>query len=247
MRTLGILLGCAVTAGAQGWTGPQVAAAFAPYNHVLLVEQAGRPTDRWEGRLKATDAFQPCSTFKLPHALVALETGVITLEHNRKTCVPGECHADHGSVDLAAAIRQSCVSYFRQTARAIGPARMAAGLARLGYPATGTLEPLDGFWLTGGMRITAEQQLQWIRRFYTEALPVRAEHLAAVRAATQRDPGPGFSLQGKTGASKEGFGWFVGQLTRQGRPAWVVVLLKGRGASGNDAERRLRNLLVQAP
>lgn len=247
MRVLGILLGCVVAAGAQGWTGHQVAAAFTPYDQVLLVESAGKSIHRWEGKLKATEAFQPCSTFKLPHALVALETGVITLEHNRKTCVPGECHADHGRVGLATAIRQSCVSYFRQTARAIGPARMAAGLARLSYPATGTLEPLDGFWLTGGMRITAEQQLHWIRRFYTETLPVRAEHLAAVRAATLRGPGSGFTLQGKTGASREGFGWFVGQVTRLGRPSWVVVLLKGRGATGTEAERRLRNLLTQTP
>ncbi|WP_306589713.1 penicillin-binding transpeptidase domain-containing protein [Geothrix sp. 21YS21S-4] len=239
-----------VGAGAQGWTDARVAEVLAPYDYVLLVERDGA-TAVWTHRLTAQDAFLPCSTFKLPHALVALDTGVVVLGKDRRHCEPRECHSAHGEIDLAGAIRESCISYFRQTARAIGPARMAAGLGKLGYPATGTpttgmLEPLDGFWLTGGMRITAEQQLRWIRRFFTEPLPVKAEHLAAVRAATRRAPAGGCLLEGKTGAAREGLGWFVGQITREGHASWVTVLLKGKGASGSDAERRLRVLLERA-
>lgn len=237
-------LGCTAMLGAQSWTQLDVERALAPYAYVLLVDR-GNATARWTRDLKATEAFQPCSTFKLAHALVALEAGVIRLEANAQRCNPRECHSDHGVIDLAGAIRQSCVSYFRQTARALGPTRLAQGLAKLGYPATGTLEPIDGFWLTGGMQITAEQQLTWTRRFYTVPLPVRAENLALVRAATLLAPGRGYSLQGKTGSSRRGFGWFIGQVTRGGRPAWVVLLLKGAGATGREAERRLRLLLSQ--
>ncbi len=228
--------------GAQGWTQQEVDRSLAPYAYVLLVDR-GDATTRWSRDLKATEAFQPCSTFKLAHALVALEAGVVSLEASAKRCDPSECHSDHGVIDLPGAIRESCVSYFRQTARALGPARMAQGLARLGYPATGTLEPIAGFWLTGGMRITAEQQLAWARRFYSAPLPVQAEALAAVRAATRLAPGDGFLLQGKTGSSRRGFGWFIGEVSQQGRPTWVVVLLKGSGATGREAERRLRLLL----
>jgi beta-lactamase class D len=238
-----VLLACTIAASAQTWTEAQVARALAPFDHVLLLDH-GDSVTRWTRHLEATKAFQPCSTFKLPHALVALETGVISLARNRKRCDSLECHSDHGEVDLDGAIRESCLSYFRQTARAIGPARMAAGLANLRYPATGNLEPLDGFWLTGDFRISAEQQLGWIRRFYTEALPVQADHLQAVRAATRRAGSGGWLIQGKTGSSREGFGWFTGQLTRQGQVSWVVILLRGKGASGLEAERRLRLLLV---
>jgi beta-lactamase class D len=242
----GLLLAClCAAAGAQGWTESEVAGVLAPYDYVLLVDRNGT-TASWAHRLTAQDAFLPCSTFKLPHALVALDTGVIAPGKDRRRCDPRECHSAHGELDLAGAIRESCISYFRQTARAIGPARMAAGLAKLGYPATGTLEPLDGFWLTGGMRITAEQQLRWIRRFFTEPLPVKAEHLAVVRATTRRAPAGDCLVEGKTGASRDGVGWFVGQVTREGRPFWVTVLLRGKGASGHEAERRLRLLLARA-
>jgi len=235
-------LWCALVAHAQGWTEADVSRAMAPFDFVLLLDQ-GHSVARWTQHLKATDRFQPCSTFKLPHALIALETGVITLQENRRRCVPGECHSDHGDLDLNRAIHESCLSYFRQTARAIGPTRMAAGLAKLGYPATGPLEPLDGFWLTGEMRITAEQQLRWIRRFYTEALPVAPEHLAAVRAASIKAGAGEWSIQGKTGSSRAGFGWFVGQMTRRGSSSWVTVLIKGDGATGMEGERRLKQLL----
>lgn len=241
MRIAALLM-CTVAASAQTWTDARVAKALAPFDHVLLLDN-GHAVASWTRNLVATEALQPCSTFKLPHALVALETGVISLDRNRKRCDPQECHSDHGEPGLDGAIRESCLSYFRQTARAIGPARMAEWLAKLRYPAVGNPEPLDGFWLTGDFRITAEQQLAWIRRFYTEPLPVKAEHLEAVRAATRRAGTGGWLIQGKTGSSRDGFGWFTGQITRKGQVSWVVVLLRGKGASGLEAERRLRLLL----
>jgi len=215
-----LLLVSAIAASAQEWTEAQVTRAMAPFDHVLLLDEGGS-VQRWSQHLKATDAFQPCSTFKLPHALIALETGVISLERDRRRCVPSECHSDHGELDLASAIRESCLSYFRQTARAIGPTRMAAGLAKLGYAATGALEPFDGFWLLGGMRITAEQQLRWIRRFYTEALPVKAEHLqrCAPRACGPRVPS-GCCTARRAAPGKASAGSWARSPVKAGPPGW---------------------------
>ena len=232
-----------VLAAAQGWTRPQVEEAMGTRDFVLLRDD-GTSVARWARRVKAGEAFAPCSTFKLPHALVALQAGVLTLDRQTQTCARAECHGEHGTLDLAAAIRESCVSYFRQTARALEPLRMTQGLKALGYPVTGPLVPLDGFWLEGKLRLTPEQQLAWIRRFYTEPLGVAPVHLDLVRRATLRAPGPDFALEGKTGSGRDGLGWFVGQATRDGRRLWVVLLLRGRGASGPEAERRLRSLLA---
>jgi beta-lactamase class D len=238
-----LFLALALVVRAQEWTEIEVERAFAPFEYVLLLDQGGT-VQRWNRNLSAAEAFLPWSTFKLPHALIALDAGVIGPELDRRRCRPSECHADHGELNLEDAIRESCVSYFRQTARAIGPVRMAADLAKLGYPATGPLEPLDGFWLAGGFKVTPEQQLHWIRRFYTEALPVAQPHLARVRSASLRAPGDGYVLHGKTGTSGKGLGWFVGQITWVKGTAWVVILMKGPGASGPEAERRLRLLLA---
>jgi len=239
-----VLLACLVVAGLSGqdWSPARVAEAMGSRDYVLLFD-SGTKVSRWTRNLKPTEGFAPCSTFKLPHALIALESGVLAMDRQRQTCVPAQCHGDHGMLDLAGAIRESCISYFRQTARMLGPERMAMGLARLGYAHSGTLEPLDGFWLEGAMRVTSEGQLRWIRRFYTEPLGVAPEHLAMVRKASERSSPEAYALQGKTGASREGHGWFIGQVTRNGAPAWFALLLRGKGASGLEAERRLRVLL----
>jgi beta-lactamase class D len=194
----------------------------------------------------------PCSTFKLPHALVALESGVIRLGRDRLRCDPRECHAAHGEPDLAQAIRESCVSYFRQTARAIGKPRMEAALARLGYPRAAFTWALDGFWLDGGgFTLSPEEQLAWIRRFYTEPLPAAPAHLDAVRRMSLRSARPAYTLHGKTGATqKGGYAWFLGQVTpSQGGAPWhAVVYIQGPGASGaRRAQAILETLLEPAP
>src|SRR6187455_3197437 len=72
----------------------------------------------------------PCSTFKIPHAIIALETGVLAdashVERWDGTEQPMDAwERDH---DLGSAIRNSVVWYFRRTAAAIGPDRMRAEL-----------------------------------------------------------------------------------------------------------------------
>jgi hypothetical protein len=78
----------------------------------------------------------PASTFKIPHALIALETGVI----DERTVVPWDGTAyeferwrhDH---TLESAIRSSVYPFFRRTAALIGPERMHRMLQALHYAA----------------------------------------------------------------------------------------------------------------
>ncbi len=235
---------------AQGtWEASRVARAFEGVSYLLLVQEGDQVLQR--GTLDPEEALAPCSTYKLAHALIGLEKGVIVPGADGRTCNPDECHASHERLALAEAIRVSCLSYFRQVAREIGPVGEAAGMKALGYPLTGDLQPLDGFWLRGtGLRLTARQQLTWIRRFYAEALPVAKAHLEAVRAASRRVDAANWSLFGKPGSSDPAaptvHGWFIGKVQwKDGHPSYVVVLLKGpsQGYMGLKAQERLERLL----
>lgn len=229
----------------------RVEARFRGLSHLLLIQEGDR-THRF-GALDPDEALAPCSTFKLPHAVLGLEEGALAPGRMERTCDPKECHAAHRTLGLEAAIRHSCISYFRQVARELGVARERQALARMGYPATGSFRPADGFWLsTEGMRITAQQQLAWIRRFYTEGLGVKPQHLEAVRRASLRAETPAWTLWGKTGSSGPRgalpHGWFVGRICwKDGREAFVAVLVKGQGFGflGSEAETRLKALLSE--
>ncbi len=245
----------AVTLSAQSrspWDEARVASAFKGMDYLLLVNEKDGRLQR--GGLDPKALWLPCSTFKLPHALIALERGAITLQNNTLTCDPKECHHAHGTLGLEMAIRESCLSYFRQVARRIGVEGERAGIKALGYPATGALDPADAFWMQSAtFGITPEAQLSWIHRFYHEVLGVKPEHLQAVRAATRRTETAAWTLWGKTGSSRlqHGWahGWFVGQVQWQaGHTSDVVVLVKAKEERflGLEAQKALEHLLDDA-
>src|SRR5688572_20588385 len=84
----------------------------------------------------AAQRYLPASTFKIPNALIALETGVVTADrstlpwdgtvHPRR---PG-WNRDH---DLGSAIRESALWYFQEIARRVGKSRMTRLVRAFGY------------------------------------------------------------------------------------------------------------------
>ena len=249
--TRAILLAVALVAGAfaaetpgespAAWTTESVARAAGSFDYVLLVDDGVHLREFHRG-LSADDRFPPCSTYKLPHALIGLDAGAIHLDTHFR-CNPKECHADHGDCDLPKAIRESCVSYFRQVAARLGRAGEEPGLRKLQYPRTKVPETVGAFWLTDPeFAVSTREQLAFIRRFYTEALPVDAAYLDAVRKMTVRTTLPGLTIAGKTGSGRI-HGWFVAEIDRVGRKSWIVLLIRGEGASGMKGEEILHRLL----
>jgi len=225
----------------SGWTGENVKRAVGPFDYEMLIDDGVHVREFHHG-LSADDRFPPCSTYKLPHAVIGLDAGAIGLDTHFR-CNPKECHADHGDCDLPKAIRESCVSYFRQVAARLGRTGEEAGLKKLGYPRRKVPEPPGAFWLTDpGFAVSTLEQLAFFRRFYTEALPVDAAYLDAVRQMSVRTTLPGLTIAGKTGSGKT-HGWFVAEITRGAQKWWLALLIRGEGASGMVGEAIVHNLL----
>jgi beta-lactamase class D len=84
---------------------------------------------------------RPYSTFKIANALIGLDAGLLadatTLMPWDETLIPPNPASPiafpHGPITLQEAIRLSSVPHFRTLAAHLGPERMRAGLATLGY------------------------------------------------------------------------------------------------------------------
>ncbi len=176
----------------------------------------------------ANRGYRPQSTFKIPNALIALETGVIQGEHHlwKWDGAPRSLKDWEQDLELGGALRVSCVPCFQDVARRIGKDRMREYLHDFRYGNEDISGPIDQFWLDGGpLRITPREQTEFLHRMLSGELPVKKEHVELVWRLLELERGPGFTFRGKTGLGTldgRAIGWLVGYVERDGH-RWVYA------------------------
>jgi beta-lactamase class D len=228
----------------------------------VVVSENGGPPQRFNGSSsECATRLSPASTYKIPHALIGLETGAIT-ETTVETWdgVPRpdqpKWNQDH---TVFSAMRPSVLWFFQKMAPRIGADRAREWLERFAYGNSETSGPITQYWVNGRLRISPDEQLVFLSKFYGGTLPVKKASVDRLKDALQQAPGTvenargvhtlaarwrtGISLNSKTGASTiesgESVSWLVGQLTVDGRPltfASAVWRAKG-GVDTLDATR----------
>lgn len=215
---------------------------------------------------RAATPFVPASTFKVPHALIALEIGVaegpdeVIAWDGKKRAVA----AWNSNATLASALQNSVVWYYQHIARRIGHGRMAANVATLGFGNAdiGADADLTHFWLDGALRISALEQVAFLDRLRREDLSASSKSQRIVREMMKvRNLPDGGVLYAKSGlvlpidpetgditndktvqervAQIERVGWYVGWVSRAGNGGGdAVFALNIRIRESADANLR---------
>jgi beta-lactamase class D len=194
----------------------------------------------------------PASTFKIPHALAALDAGVLTgpdekMVYDGSPTSIASWRRDH---TLASAMRDSVVWYFQRVAERLGMDREREYLKKFDY---GNADPTSGlttFWLGGSLQISPDEQLRFMRRLYADELPISSAAMRTVRQVIVQPQGavvnangkhpfappwpPGTVVSAKTGSGTDRGGksvrWLVGHVARGSR-SWVFVSTVAGGDS----------------
>jgi beta-lactamase class D len=154
----------------------------------------------------------PASTFKIPHALIALQTGVVTesttmaWDGTRKDFPTWE--RDH---TLDSAIKWSVVWFFQRAAAAIGRERELQQLKAFDYGSRSFSREVDRFWLNGDLTISPREQVAFLQKMYTYRLPVERRHIDAVKAAMTMPEG---TLSNASGVHPFPLRWPRGTIAR---------------------------------
>ena len=161
--------------------------------------------------------FLPASTFKILNSLIALETGVIPNDLALLTWdgVERSIPTWNRDLNLRTAIRVSAVWFYQVLARRIGHERMQQWVSEVDYgnQTIGSAEDIDSFWLTGDLRITPEDQIQFLKRLYRNELPFSETTLATVKDIMIVEQTPDYIIRAKTGwATQSDIGWYVGYV-----------------------------------
>lgn len=188
--------------------------------------------------------FIPASTFKILNSMIALEHGAITglddtirwdgRKHSISSWNQDQCMRD--------AFQRSCVWFYQELARRIGLQRMKEAVHAAKYGNEDIGGGIDRFWLDGALRISSEEQADFLRRLWREELPFKPEVQRAVKDLMLLERTEEFTLRGKTGTAIRGgavIGWFVGYLERNGN-VYVYVLNVEHPETGDLGEMRNR-------
>lgn len=185
----------------------------------------------------------PQSTFKIPHALAGLDAGVISeSEVMRYTGQDLPWPLWRQDQTLATALRYSAVWYFQELARRLGVERERRYLDRFAYGNKNMSGGLTTFWLGSSLKISPDEQEQFLLRFFTNKLRVNEQASDTVKRLLIQPQGHVTNASGtpslgatwdadtivmaKTGAGPTGDGravrWLVGHVQR-GQRAWIFV------------------------
>lgn len=163
---------------------------------------------------RAANRYLPASTFKIPNSIIGLETGVIEDENflirwdGVERWNP-DWNRDH---TLSSAIKYSVVPYYQELARRVGRDRMQKYIELLNYGNKIIGEQIDSFWLDGSLQISANEQVEFLKNFYTYKFPFSNRSIDIVKNIMSEEKYSNSILKFKTGAGTKSNGEFIGWL-----------------------------------
>lgn len=163
----------------------------------------------------------PASTFKVPNSIVALELGIIKNDSSMFYWDGEDRFQDRWERDMnfKEALQLSCVPCYQHLAREIGTNRMINTLDKIGYPGMVIDSTnIDLFWLQGDSKISSFEQIEFLRRFYNQELPISPNTFNSMKNMLLKEKNEEFSLSGKSGWSyTDGIDncWFIGYIEEE--------------------------------
>ena len=176
---------------------------------------------------RAKTPFLPASTFKIPNTLIAMEEAVISspdevFKWDGEVRFVDAWNQDHS---LRTAFPVSCVWFYQELARRVGNERYLQYLKQLNYGNMVTGPDVTRFWLDGDLRITAEEQISFLKKVHKNVLPFQPEHFKLLKEIMFVERTDDYSMYAKTGWAVRDDGehtWYVGYVEK-GSEVWFFA------------------------
>jgi beta-lactamase class D len=190
----------------------------------IIIHDVNQNVTYEHNRDRNRQAFLPASTFKILNSLIALETRVVPNDLAVLTWdgIERMVPAWNRDQNMRTAFNLSAVWFYQVLARRVGHDRMQQWVSEAGYgnQTIGSPDAIDSFWLEGDLRITPQQQIEFLQRLHRNELPFSEETVATVKDIMITERTPDYTLRAKTGWAGLGepdqpqIGWYVGYLER---------------------------------
>ncbi len=226
-----------------------VAEGVDPAHAALLIVRMEDGAEWSSGGTRIEHRFSPASTSKIPHTLIALETGYAASPEHAFKWDGVERTFDFWNRDhtLKTAYQFSAVWAFQRLTSDLGYETMKTRLKKLDYgdANTGGPDDLTSYWLQGPLAISAREQTVFLSKLIREALPLSAETYRMGKQIMLEAEGDDWALYAKTGWGSDGdnpdIGWYVGWVEdRSGEQPqnWIFAFNMEMLDESSQAKRR---------
>lgn len=163
--------------------------------------------------------FIPASTFKIFNSLIGLETGIVK-DENEVFKWDGENRSVESwnqDLDMTNAFRFSAVWFYQELARKIGQKNMQHYININKYGNQDISGGIDRFWLDGGLKISADEQIELLKKIYNSKIKFSQRNIDILKKIMIYEQNENYILRAKTGWAvriKDQVGWFVGYVER---------------------------------
>jgi len=167
--------------------------------------------------------YSPASTFKIFNTLIAIDGGYVG--ENELFKWNGEIRAvpawNHDQT-MSTAFKSSCVWVYEQIEKRVGIQQYAGYFKKIKYGNSGLSVIDTSFWLTGELRISALEQVEFLEGIVSRRFPLKKESYEYLRSVMEESKTDEYVLFGKSGWIRD-MGWYVGYLEKDGE-TWVFAV-----------------------
>jgi beta-lactamase class D len=185
------------------------------------------------------ERLPPCSTYLLAHFAIALGTGVvkdgaakIAFDPSRHSGSENWPIAWRRDQTVASALKDSVQWYAQIVGEQMGTARIAQNLKRLKYGNADISGEPGSFWLSGNLRISSFEQIDFLRALRENRLGFNPRVLEILRPGLVLERAADWTILGKYGscplADGTHLGWLVGWVERGPRVWYYALTVDGK-------------------
>lgn len=168
---------------------------------------------------RCAERFIPASTFKIFNSLAALEAGAIENEYEiiQWDSVKRFYDMWNQDLNLAQAFKYSAVWFYQELARRIGEEKMKEYITLNHYGNEDISGGIDLFWLEGGLRISPDEQIEFLKKIYSNETGFSKRSVDILKKIMIYEQTDDYTLRAKTGWGmrfENQVGWFIGYVEK---------------------------------
>ena len=205
---------------------PSIGQVFSKYEltGTIVISSIESNQSFTQNKPRAVTSYSPASTFKIFNSLIALEEN---LANNKDELfvwdgTPRSIESWNQNHTLKSAFMASCVWCYQSLAEKIGPERYRKHLTTAGFGSLGDSFNVTEFWLDGSLKISAEEQVDFMKHLIRRSLSYSATSYEELEDVMLREATGSYQLRAKTGWTGS-IGWFVGYVETSD-DTWVFAL-----------------------